>query len=356
MSDPRSRETWLREPWLRGWISQAMSGAAEREYRCVRGDPRTREQAGVQEEVAIEVGVNNEVKAEVKAEAREVEWIAVRRAPLPATAGLSSILILRDITADKRLEGEREQMRCRQALAEMSALLAHEVRNPLGSLELFAGLLAGAELNQESRNWVAHLQAGLRLLGATVNNVLHFHSQPALGLAPTDLGNLLAWLEQFLRPLAQQARVRLDLHQELDRVEIAADRHRLEQVVLNLALNAFRFMPHGGVLKITGRVQRAGKRQTARVEMADTGCGIAAENVPRIFAAGFTTRAGSPGLGLAVCRTIMQQHGGSIAVSSRLRQGSRFTLEFPLPEATRNVVCGYAADGPGESRSTGDCR
>jgi signal transduction histidine kinase len=68
----------------------------------------------------------------------------------------------------------REQLRCRQALAEMSAVLAHEVRNPLASLELFAGLLAGSELQSEPRKWVEHVQAGLRLLGATVNNVLHF--------------------------------------------------------------------------------------------------------------------------------------------------------------------------------------
>jgi len=70
----------------------------------------------------------------------------------------------------------------------MSAILAHEIRNPLGSLELFAGLLANAGLSGESSQWVEQVQAGLRTLAATVNNVLHFHSLPAPNRVPTDLG------------------------------------------------------------------------------------------------------------------------------------------------------------------------
>jgi signal transduction histidine kinase len=152
-------------------------------------------------------------------------------------------------------------------------------------------------------------------------------------------------MEQFLRPLAQQAGARLELGHQLDGIEVAADRHRLQQVVLNLALNAFRFMPEGGTLRIAGQVYRRGKRWRARVEMADTGCGIPAENLPRIFSPGFTTRAGSPGLGLAVCRAIMRQHGGSITVASQPRRGSRFALEFPLPGGSQKA--GARARGAG---------
>jgi two-component system sensor histidine kinase FlrB len=260
----------------------------------------------------------------------EVEWITVRRAQLSAEEGGSSIFILQDVSELKRLQLEHEELSRRQALAEMSALLAHEIRNPLGSLELFAGLLAESELEEEEREWVGHLQAGLRTLAATVNNVLHFHSQPSPGLAPTDLGRWLRSTHDFLRPLAKRAGVRMELRQELDGVLVAADRHRLEQVLLNLALNAFRFMPGGGVLRISGAVNSCAGQPTAVVEISDTGPGFAVEDRERIFDPGFTTCAGSPGLGLAVCKTIMEQHGGSIAVESGAERGTTFKLQFPL--------------------------
>ena len=231
------------------------------------------------------------------------------------------------LSENQRLQREHEMLRRRQALAELSATLAHELRNPLGSLELFAGLLAESELDSEKRNWVEHLQAGLRTLAATVNNVLQFHSQPPPGLAPTDLGQLLRSLAQFLRPLAQRAKVHLEVVPP-DGAVVAADRHRLEQVLLNLALNSFQFMPSGGVLRIVGRAN-AGERRIL-IDVADTGPGIVLENLCRIFEPGFTTRAGSPGLGLAVCKTIMEQHGGSIQASSRPGRGATFTLEFPV--------------------------
>jgi two-component system sensor histidine kinase FlrB len=230
---------------------------------------------------------------------------------------------------NQRLQQEHEMLRRRQALAELSATLAHEIRNPLGSLELFAGLLAESTLANEERQWVEHLQAGLRTLAATVNNVLHFHSQPQPGLAPTDLGQLLRSLAQFLRPMAQRAKVHLELAILPTGMMVAADRHRLEQVLLNLALNSFHFMTAGGVLRLAAHPGLQDGRYKAWIEVADTGPGIAPENLPRIFEPGFSTRAGSPGLGLAVCKTIMEQHGGSIRVASQPGRGTTFTLEFP---------------------------
>jgi two-component system, sensor histidine kinase FlrB len=259
------------------------------------------------------------------------EWLVLRQAELPAPPKTSRVFMVQSQTALKRLEREHASLRRRQELAEMSALLAHEIRNPLGSMELFAGLLADTDLDSERRRWVEHLQAGLRTLSATVNNVLHFHSQPCPELVPTDLGALLRSVHEFLLPMARQARVRLELVNRLDGVRVAADRHRLEQVLLNLALNSFRFMPGGGVVRFAAKLQKLeGEAMRPCVEVADTGPGIAPENLERIFEPGFTTRAGSPGLGLAVCRTILKQHGGSMRVSSQPGRGAAFVLEFPL--------------------------
>lgn len=259
--------------------------------------------------------------------AEEIAWTSVRLARLSDEAGGSSIFILQDITAAKKLQEEQDRLRHRQALVELSATLAHEIRNPLGSLELFAGLLADAGLDSTASGWVEHLQVGLRTLAATVNNVLQYHSQPQLAMAPIDIGSMLSSLSTFLGPLAQQSKICVKVGHQLAGVDISADRHRLQQVFFNLALNAFRFMPHGGVFEIVGGITPQGG---VRVELRDSGEGIASENISRIFTPGFTTRPGSPGLGLAVCKTIIEQHRGTIDVQSKAGQGTTFTLEFPL--------------------------
>jgi two-component system sensor histidine kinase FlrB len=284
-------------------------------------------------------------------------WVAIRHAWLeqgPARA--TSVFILRDVSEAKELEHDREHLRRQQALVEMSALLAHEIRNPLGSLELFAGLLAEANLEAESHRWIEHVQAGLRTLSATVNNVLHLHNTPQPELAPTDAGQLLDWAYDFLLPLAKQARVEMQVINGLSGVTIHADRHRLEQVLLNLALNALHFMPGGGWLCLRGidctssaisPGTGVGGVEAGGVEIVvrDTGPGIAPDDLPRIFEAGFSTRAGSSGLGLAVCHRILEQHGGSIAVESRPGYGASFRLRLP-----RNGGAGAAqAMGAGHS-------
>ena len=275
-------------------------------------------------------------------------WLAVRHAAIQAAeadpkkekedvesndahpADCASIFILRDIGDAKRLIQEREKLRREQALAEMSAILAHEIRNPLGSLELFAGLLAGAGLSAECRQWVEHVQAGLRTLAATVNNVLHFHSLPAPERTPIDLGQLLDWAGGFLVPMARQARVELYLRNRLHGVLFSADRHRLEQVLLNLVLNAFRAMPGGGWVEISGDQIREGDASSATISVSDTGPGIPIGDVSKIFDPGFSTHCGSPGLGLTVCRKIVEQHGGSLAAVNRAGAGASFQLTFPL--------------------------
>jgi two-component system sensor histidine kinase FlrB len=255
-------------------------------------------------------------------------WLAVRHAAVPDGASPASVFILRDVSERRQLEEAQAKLRREQALAEISSVLAHEIRNPLGSLELFAGLLAEAELSGECREWVEHVQAGLRTLAATVNNVLHFHSLPEPERTPVNLGELLDWARGFFAPLARRARVEISLHNHLAGIFLAADRHRLEQVLSNLVLNALRAMPGGGWIALAGGIDR--KAQKVSIRVADTGPGISPDDVRNIFEPGFSTRPGSPGLGLAVCRKIVEQHGGEIMASSRPGAGAAFTMTFPL--------------------------
>ena len=264
------------------------------------------------------------------AEARTIEVTASEVAEVDGKRG-GEIVILRDVTDEKRLAAEREAARRVQALGEISTLLAHEIRNPLGSLELFAGLISDSTAEMpEVRQWVDHLQAGLRGLSATVNNVLQFHSQPSPQLVATSLDRLLRETVEFLRPLARQRGLQASVINRVGPVEIAADPHRLRQVFFNLSLNAFRAMSKGGTVyvRLDWAAEAEGRR--VQVEVEDNGCGIAAEHLEHIFDAGYTTHAGSPGLGLAVVRTVAEQHGARLGVRSVAGRGTTFTLTFPV--------------------------
>jgi len=267
------------------------------------------------------------------ASAEQQIFVAVTKTRLSegGESGEETILIVRDVTEEKRIASEREASRRVRALAELSTLLAHEIRNPLGSLELFAGLIADATAAlPDAKQWVNHLQAGLRGLAATVNNVLSFHSEPSPNLSPTNLERLLRDTTEFLRPLAQQRGMQLTLISRIGEIRIAADPHRLQQVFFNLSLNAFRSMVSGGALFIRMDWAAGEQGRKVQIDFEDRGCGIQPEHLAKLFAPGFSTKPGSPGLGLTVCKTVVEQHKGTIAVKSAPDRGSTFSVFFPV--------------------------
>jgi two-component system sensor histidine kinase FlrB len=277
---------------------------------------------------------DTELEREIGAAQDAVRWLALRHAPL---ADGGDIFILRDVSERKILDEVEAGLQRDRELAAISALLAHEIRNPLGSLELFAGLLMESPLDTEQRHWVEHLQAGLRTLAATVNNVLHFHSLPELQRAPLDLGQLLEWARAFFSPLARQSGVTLSLQNGLSGILLNADRHRLEQVLLNLILNSIHAVAEGGWVELSGRKLSDPGAEKVVLAVTDTGPGILPGDLSAIFEPGFSRRPGSPGLGLAVCRKIVEQHGGTLRAANGARHGAIFTATFPFDSGTEGV-------------------
>jgi two-component system sensor histidine kinase FlrB len=242
-------------------------------------------------------------------------------------APLESIWILRDITASKHAEQEREAARSAMALAEVSTTLAHEIRNPLASMELFAGLIADDPAN--TAEWVSHLRAGIRLLSGTVNNVLSIHGGGNPHLAPVDLTACVGSGVEFVRPIAEQAGVALGFLGDPLSLTIQGNENLLRQIVLNLICNAIRHTPAEGSIQVTTKAHANQSGRRALVEVTDTGSGIAPYLLERVFETGFSANGDTPGLGLAVCKRLMTAHGGEIRVFSRVDVGSTFQLEFP---------------------------
>ena len=227
------------------------------------------------------------------------------------------------------LEQERDLRRRREALAEVSAILAHEIRNPLGSMELFTGLLAGSELPDRERQWVDQIHSGIRIISATANNILEFYSGGQLRREAAEVHSILRSAQALLAPVADRAGVRWECEFSSDELWIAADRRKFEQVFLNLALNVFRFAAQGEILRVTTGRENDG----AVVRFEDHGPGIAPEILSRLFQPGATTRAGGTGLGLAVEKRSVELHHGTIEVASTMGHGTTFRLRLPLIKA-----------------------
>jgi two-component system sensor histidine kinase FlrB len=282
-------------------------------------------------------GLGPEQEVLVEKDGRRV-WLAIRYTKMTSPAGGARrsdssclVVIVTDVTTHKSAEQEREQSRNAVALAEMATVLAHEIRNPLGSLELLTGCLANDPgLGDESQRCVQHLRAGVRSLSATVNNVLCVHSPGTQQLGPLEIGPVLKGSVEFIRPLAQQRGVNLTLKMLLNGEEIAGDPNGLRQVILNLACNALRHTKPGGEITISTAVEATETQRKVVVQFGDSGSGIRPEDLPHIFKLGFTTTGQTPGLGLAVCRRIVAQHHGTIEAFSQLGQGTTFHMEFPV--------------------------
>ena len=239
-----------------------------------------------------------------------------------------TILILRDVTVHKQAEHERERARKATALSEVATTLAHEIRNPLTSLELFAGLIAqGGEGTSE---WVSHLHAGIRSLAATVNNVLSFHGAGSPSLTTLNLSEAIRSSVEFARPIADEAGVALKFTSDDTKIDVQANSSALQQLVLNLVCNAIRHTSAGGKVRVSvrrGSDEQQGDR--AIIEFSDTGSGILPEHISDIFRPGFSGSGTTSGLGLAVCSQIVKQHEGDIHVTSKPGAGTTFSVEIP---------------------------
>jgi signal transduction histidine kinase len=259
-------------------------------------------------------------------------WLAIGRRELNASAGagrdaLRSIWILRDITAGKQAEQEREAARRAATLAEISTILAHEIRNPLASLELFAGLIA--QDGGANPEWVGHLQAGIRTLSGTVNNVLSMTSDGPARRKPVNLPVCVQSGVQFVRPVAEQAGVTLSVVDGQDELIVDGNEDAIRQIMLNLVCNAIRHTAAGGQVRVSTQSEERDGLRFGVVTVEDNGCGIREEMLEHLFEAGCSGTGETPGLGLAVCRRLMAQHRGTIGVTSRVGEGSKFQLEFP---------------------------
>jgi len=212
------------------------------------------------------------------------------------------------------------------AVGEVTALLAHEVRTPLGILRSSAQTLAGEPgLSPEGRELLQIIDSETGRLNRLVSSLLDSARARPPQLAHNDLHALIRHAATLLATQCRDRRIRLDLDLQARHSRVHADGEQLTQVLLNLAMNALQILAAGGRIEIASRDEA----DRIVVEVGDDGPGIAPEDRGRIFEPFVFKREGGLGLGLAVVRQILRQHGGDISAGASRLGGAGFRFWLP---------------------------
>ncbi|MDK2742625.1 MAG: ATP-binding protein [Nitrospira sp. BO4] len=243
--------------------------------------------------------------------------------------------VFKDLTQIRDLEEEMRRKEWLAGLGEMSAGMAHEIRNPLGALAGAMQMLRkDLHADETSRRLTEIAIREATRLDTIITEFLQYARPPALNLAEHDLNKVLA---ETLDLVHHEARARTNITIAAapcsEALPAQVDQDQMKQVFWNLAVNAFDAMPAGGQLTITTgcrKVDVAGRKaEVIEVSFHDTGEGISKNNLDKIFLPFFTTKKRGSGLGLAAVHRIVDLHGGWIKVESQEGQGTRFGVCLP---------------------------
>ncbi len=250
---------------------------------------------------------------------------------------VGSVLLINDITEVRRFREQAERNSRLTAMGEMSVRIAHDLRNPLGSIELFASILK-KEINgdRDKADLLDHISLGIKSMDRLISNLLFFTRPQKPVFRKTNINKVVEDSILFSSHLINGNNIEVNKNLLTNGMEIFCDEELMKQVLLNMILNAVQAMPEGGKLSIV--LERRDDKGEIRLSVADTGGGIRREYMDKIFDPFFTTRERGTGLGLAIVHNIVQAHEGTIEVESYPNRGSRFTIR--IPSARRQRIYG----------------
>lgn len=246
------------------------------------------------------------------------------------------------LLVEARIQTERTSKLA--ALGELSAVVAHELGNPLNAIGGHLQLLQKEIAAQESIRHISIIRSEITRMVAIIQHILE-STRMEIRPVPVDLNIVIQEVHRLIAPNLSENRITWKTDLALSLPSVAGDHRALHGVVFNLATNAIQAMPNGGELEIvtsptieisagnTVSFHGARLRESAvRLTLRDSGCGIAPEHLPRIFEPFFTTKhqEGGTGLGLAICQRVISSLGGRIGVESIIGHGTQFIVELPV--------------------------
>jgi len=212
-------------------------------------------------------------------------------------------------------------------IGEAAAMVGHDLRNPLQSIVnilYLAQKKLGSSSNKELENLLRTISEQVEYMNKIVSDLQDYSRPVKTKLIETDLQQLLNGTLSAIR-VPEDVRVSVEIEEDMDFPKLLVDPQLMKRVFINLISNAIQAMPHGGHLRIKASETEDG----ALVSFQDTGVGISEESLDKMFQPLFTTKAKGQGLGLAVCRRLVEAHQGKITIESELGKGATFTIEIP---------------------------
>ena len=291
------------------------------------------------------VGTHTDIDDQKRAEERLETMVAERTKELQQ----ANLALLRDMEERKKLEEQLLQAQKMESIGTIAGGIAHDFNNILNIIQSYASLLAkrSAEKNQLAESLEAISEAVQRGAGI-VRQLLTLARKTGARLEPTDANGLMVELTNLLKEIFPKT---IDLSLELSEVPLVmADANQMNQVILNLCVNARDAMPQGGNLllksdvvsgtELRQRFNEAKEDRYLRIRVSDSGMGMDAETRSRIFEPFFTTKehGHGTGLGLSVVYGIINNHGGFVDLKSEIDQGTTFDIYLPLPKEELELV------------------
>jgi signal transduction histidine kinase len=260
-------------------------------------------------------------------------------------------VILRDITQDHRATQETIEVERFSALTMLAAGVAHEIGNPLNSLNIHLQLMQRTlgkvppKMRAQLEESVSIARGEVARLDNIITQFLRAIRPQPIQPAPEDINAILKEVLEFLQAEIQDRDILVEQRLARNPPLLQLDREQIKQAFYNICRNAFQAMKTGGILRIETSVDPT----HVSVVFADTGGGIAPENITRIFEPYFTTKTGGNGLGLLIVRRIVRAHGGEVVLESA--HGRGLTLTINLPRADARVRMLEQGSGGGEKES-----
>lgn len=228
-----------------------------------------------------------------------------------------------------KMERAQEQQKHLAIIGAMSARIAHEIKNPLASIQTGIQLLESQLQNgDKQKGYYQRLRAEIQRVDKILKGLLTYAREDHLDARLTDIGPLIQRIEELIKPTLEKQDLQLETYLEPSLPLVFIDEQKIEQVLWNVLLNAVQASQAGGRIYLAVTRDRGG----IEVRIRDQGAGIAESDLKKIFLPFFSTKAHGSGLGLAISKKIVELHGGQISVESKLNYGTTVIIHLPNGE------------------------
>jgi signal transduction histidine kinase len=235
----------------------------------------------------------------------------------------------KDVTETRRLEQRLQQSERLKALGTLAAGIAHEIRNPLATINFNAQMLhRELSLDGAQEQMLSDLLLEIKKIDRIVQQVLNFAKPREPQFLSNQLNDVVRYCHDLARVHMRKGSIDVVLELAEGLPPLIMDFNQISQVIMNLVINAVEAMPDGGNLLLRTSLQD--EPPGLRLQVSDTGIGIIPEDGDRIFDPFFTRKSDGTGLGLSICRQILEQHGAHMEVTSAPGAGTTFHVVFPL--------------------------